>query len=124
MIEHYLSLVCKWYGVTIDEVMSIDKTSRVVIARQSLHYLLRNVEKLTLKEVGRLTGRDHTSVMHSLSTIDDLIGQPYGKQFKPLFDYLNTPRSLRPQLKMSYWAYPGIDMSFNGLKRNTDKVRS
>lgn len=122
MVKHYLSLVCKWYGVTIDEVMSIKKTSRVVIARQSLHYLLRNVEKMTLSEVGRLTGRDHTSVMHSLSTIDDVYGQAYGKQFKPLFDYLNTPRSLRPQLKMSYWVYPGVDMSFNGLKGNTDKV--
>ena len=122
MMSHYLALVSRWYGVCIPDILSPSRKARVVLARQSLQYLLR-LDGKTLAEIGTITGRDHTCVIHSISTIDEAKGRPQERSYKPLFDYIKGPRLNPSGYKISHWAFPGIDLTYNGRKANTDKVR-
>ena len=55
------------FGVTVREVLSDDRTGRVVVAR---HYAIRRVAAerphFTLPQIGQLFGRDHSTVMYVL----------------------------------------------------------
>jgi chromosomal replication initiator protein len=71
--ETILGQVSACYGVTAGEIKGRARTQRVTLARQVTMYLYRNLLELSLKEIGGLIGgKDHTTVMHSLTKISDL----------------------------------------------------
>ena len=43
------------------------------MARQVSMYIIRQLTKLSLPEIGRVFGRDHTTVIHSLEKVEGLI---------------------------------------------------
>lgn len=71
--ETILNRVAACYGVTPAEIRGRARTQRVTLARQVAMYLYRNMLELSLKEIGGLIGgKDHTTVMHSLSKVQEL----------------------------------------------------
>ena len=71
--EAILSQVAACYGVTAGEIKGRARTQRVTLARQVTMYLYRNLLELSLKEIGgSMGGKDHTTVMHSVSKIGGL----------------------------------------------------
>jgi chromosomal replication initiator protein len=71
--EAIISQVATCYSVTPAEIKGRARTQRVTLARQITMYLYRNLLEMSLKEIGGLIGgKDHTTVMHSLSKIEDL----------------------------------------------------
>ena len=68
-----LDLVCATKGVTRAEVLSRRRCSRqVVSARQLAMYLVHILLGRTYLEVGRLFGRDRTTVSHACARVEDL----------------------------------------------------
>lgn len=66
--------VMKNLGVTMGELKSDVRTRSIARPRQILMYLLRVELGLPLDEVGALVGgRDHTTVMHAVSTVTHLL---------------------------------------------------
>ena len=66
--------VCVSYGVTFDALMWRTRERRVREPRQVIAYLLCELTKMTLKEIGGyLGGQDHTTVIHSKGVVRDLI---------------------------------------------------
>jgi chromosomal replication initiator protein len=63
----------KCYGVAMSDIMSTSRTKEVAIARQVAMYIIRQQTKLSLPEIGRVFGRDHTTVIHSLEKVEGLI---------------------------------------------------
>jgi chromosomal replication initiator protein len=60
-------------GVTATEIRGRVRTQRITLARQLTMYLYRTILELSLKEIGGLLGgKDHTTVMHSLSKVAEL----------------------------------------------------
>ena len=63
----------KCYGIDVSDIMGSSRTKEVTIARQVSMYIIRNLTKLSLPEIGRVFGRDHSTVIHSLEKVEGLI---------------------------------------------------
>lgn len=71
-IEVVQSEVCRYYGVTMDELLGDKRTRRIVGPRQVAMYLSRELTDASLPAIGRaFGGRDHTTVMYAVQKITD-----------------------------------------------------
>lgn len=59
-----LALVAKAYHVTPDDVLGARRDKSVSAARASYCWALHESRGLSYPEIGRLLGRDHSTVMH------------------------------------------------------------
>ncbi len=66
-------LVCVYFGVAVDDVLSERRTANVVLPRQIAMYLTKALTLRSLPEIGRrFGGRDHTTVLHAVRKIEAL----------------------------------------------------
>ncbi|MTQ97675.1 chromosomal replication initiator protein DnaA [Pseudoflavonifractor sp. BIOML-A6] len=66
--------VCKFYNIENDALRGQGRTKDTALARQIAMYLIRRMTSLSLKEIGReFEGRDHTTVMHSIERVENLM---------------------------------------------------
>ena len=70
LVEKILTTVCKNYGIGVDQIKSKKKTDNIANARHTAIYIIRNLTDLSLKEIGEIFGRDHTTVMASINKIE------------------------------------------------------
>ena len=70
LIENILTVVSKYYSVPIEDMKSKKKTDSVANARHVAIYLIRTLTSLSLKEIGNIFGRDHTTVISSVNKIE------------------------------------------------------
>lgn len=80
-IIHY---ICKYYRVSIDDVMSKDRHRKFTLPRQIICTLLMDNTNLSLLDIGLLINRDHATVLHSHKVIDTFY--EVDKIFKVQFD--------------------------------------
>ncbi len=73
LIEKILSSVSKAYGVPQDQMKSKKRTDTVANARHVAIYLIKQLTELTLKEIGAIFGRDHTTVISSIDKVEKSI---------------------------------------------------
>lgn len=68
-------IVCENAGISITELRSHLRIRKRVKARQQYMWLAKNFSGCTLLEIGRFIreGMDHTTVVHGIGTIRDLI---------------------------------------------------
>lgn len=63
-MHRIIDLVARMHGVTYFDVMSEDRTVRVVLARYAAICAVKTLRRtLTLGQVGKLFRRDHTSIL-------------------------------------------------------------
>ena len=68
--------VCKYYNIENDSLRGQGRTKDTVLARQMAIYVIRNMTNLSLTEIGKeFDGRDHTTIMHSISRVETLMKQ-------------------------------------------------
>ena len=68
--------VASFYGTTVQDLCSKKRTRGVVRPRQVAIYLSRMFTDNSLLEIGRkFGGRDHSTVLHSVATIEDLLAK-------------------------------------------------
>jgi chromosomal replication initiator protein len=70
MVEKILLHVSKKYGVSVEDIKSKKKTDSIAGARQVAMYVIRKMTDLSLKEIGRLLNRDHSTVISSINKIE------------------------------------------------------
>lgn len=71
-----MSQTATYFGVTIDQLSSSDRSHMVVEARQIAMYLCRELTDLSLPKIGAaFGGRDHTTVMHANKKIVGLMAE-------------------------------------------------
>ncbi len=70
LIEKILSAVSKAYSVPVDQMKSKKRTDNVTNARHVAIYLIKQLTELTLKEIGAIFGRDHSTVVFSIEKVD------------------------------------------------------
>lgn len=71
--EDLINKIAKYYSLGKRQLLGDSRKLPVVRPRQILMYLLRKHVGLPLQEVGRLVGRDHTTVMNSVEKITQLL---------------------------------------------------
>lgn len=72
--EVIIKVVSAYYDVTPSQLKNDRRFRNIVTARQVAMYLVKKHTVLSLKDIGTLFGnRDHTTVIHSVSRVDDFI---------------------------------------------------
>ncbi len=70
LVEKILSVVTKHFGISIEEIKSRKRTENVSNARHTAIYIIRNMTQLSLDEIGKIFGRDHSTAVFSISKIE------------------------------------------------------
>ena len=60
-------------GVPITDLLSKKRPADVAYAREICYYLSRKLTELSLPEIGRAFGRDHSTVVHGVAKIEGLL---------------------------------------------------
>ncbi len=72
-IESIQTVVCKFFKISKNEMLSPRRSRYLVRPRQTAIYLSKILTSKSLPEIGRaFSNRDHTTVIHSVKTIDKL----------------------------------------------------
>ncbi len=75
-IEVIQGEVCRYYGVTLGEMVGDKRTRRIVRPRQVAMYLSRELTDASLPAIGRsFGGRDHTTVMYAVQKVASQMGE-------------------------------------------------
>ncbi len=74
-IEDIQRIVARQYNVSRSDLLSSRRTANVVRPRQIAMYLAKTLTLRSLPEIGRrFGGRDHTTVLHAVRKIENLVG--------------------------------------------------
>ena len=72
-IDTIQTTVCKFFKISKNEMLSPRRSRYLVRPRQTAIYLAKMLTSKSLPEIGRaFSGRDHTTVIHSVKTIEKL----------------------------------------------------
>tara|TARA_Y100000590_G_scaffold138373_1_gene158416 strand:+ start:3097 stop:4509 length:1413 start_codon:yes stop_codon:yes gene_type:complete len=72
-IDNIQTIVCKFFKVSKNEMLSPRRSRYLVRPRQTAIYLAKMLTSKSLPEIGRsFANRDHTTVIHSVKTIEKL----------------------------------------------------
>ena len=72
-IDQIQSLVCKFFKISKNEMLSSRRSRYLVRPRQVAIYLTKILTSKSLPEIGReFSNRDHTTIIHSVKTIEKL----------------------------------------------------
>ena len=72
-IDTIQTIVCKFYKISKNEMLSPRRSRYLVRPRQTAIYLAKMLTSKSLPEIGRsFSNRDHTTVIHSVKTIERL----------------------------------------------------
>ena len=69
-VEKILSVTAKYYGVSVEDIKSKKKNDTVANARHIAVYVIRKLTDLPFKKIGEIVGRDHSTVMSSISKVE------------------------------------------------------
>ena len=72
-IDNIQTIVCKYFKISKNEMLSPRRSRYLVRPRQTAIYLAKMLTSKSLPEIGRaFSNRDHTTVIHSVKTIEKL----------------------------------------------------
>jgi len=72
-IDFIQSTVCKFFKISKNEMLSARRSRYLVRPRQTAIYLTKILTSKSFPEIGReFSGRDHTTIIHSVKTIEKL----------------------------------------------------
>ncbi len=72
-IDSIQSIVCKFFKISKNEMLSSRRSRYLVRPRQTAIYLTKILTSKSLPEIGReFSNRDHTTIIHSVKTIEKL----------------------------------------------------
>ena len=66
-----LKTVSNFYSMPVDQILANKRSKDTVRPRQMAMYLVRKLTNYSLPEIGKVFGRDHTTVIHACNKIED-----------------------------------------------------
>ncbi len=73
-VEQVIDIVCRYYNVTIEGIVSSSRKSTIAHPRQVAMYLARTETDASLPQIGAMMGpRDHTTILHGYEKIAGLV---------------------------------------------------
>lgn len=82
IVDTVINKCCFFYTIPREKLAKKSKIPSLVICRQMISYILREF-KFGVNYIGNLLNQDHTTIIHSTTTIKNYIDTPQGAQ-----DYL------------------------------------
>jgi chromosomal replication initiation ATPase DnaA len=90
IINTVLKVMCHYFDVTKEEVLSKKRHRKIVRARHFFIYFVRLKSKMTLSEIGTVVGRDHTSCTHAINEINSQLTNKFDDAYRE--DYSTLKR--------------------------------
>ena len=72
-VEDIQKKVAAYYDIKLADMSSPRRLKQVAVPRQVAMYLSKQLTSLSLPDIGRRFGRDHTTVLHSIRKIEELL---------------------------------------------------
>lgn len=73
-IDRVQQVVCDYFNISKDEMLSRTRKRNIVQARQIAMYMSRNLINCSLSSIGAgIGGKDHATVLHACTTVSDLL---------------------------------------------------
>lgn len=68
------AVTCRFYGVSMTDLLSRRRSKRISFPRQVACFLSKEITRQSLPEIGRrFGGRDHTTILHSIRKIEKML---------------------------------------------------
>lgn len=80
--QKLVDAVAKVHDIEPDLLASTSRTKRVSFARTHLMYEMRHRTKLSLPQIGRAIGVDHSTVLYHVRKFEGVLAQHYDKVWK------------------------------------------
>ncbi len=74
-ITDILEVTADYYGLKISDLKSVRRERRIARPRQMAMYLSKLLTSLSLPDIGLHFERDHTTILHAIRTIEDLVSK-------------------------------------------------
>lgn len=88
-IEDIQRIVCDYFNIPENFIRAKNRKQEIVLARQLAMYLSKEITNSSLKTIGlHFGGRDHSTVIHAIQTIEDLI--KYDKKYSDILQQLRS----------------------------------
>jgi chromosomal replication initiator protein len=72
-LKRCLSVICSYYGVTPEELKSRSRMQRLAVPRHHFCWVVyRNRLDVSYPMIGRFLGKDHTTIVHSVSKFEEI----------------------------------------------------
>ena len=66
--------VSEFFNIKVEDILGTKRANKIVYPRQIAMFLIRDMTNTNLKSIGEIMGgKDHTTVMHSIKKIEELI---------------------------------------------------
>ena len=73
-IDKVQKVVCEYFNISRDELLSKTRKRQIVQARQIAMYMSRSLINCSLSTIGaEIGGKDHATVLHACTTVNDLM---------------------------------------------------
>ena len=69
-VDKIFSTVYKKYGITKEDITGVRRTKEIAMARHVTAYLIRTVIEMSLPNIGKILGRDYSTVISSIEVIE------------------------------------------------------
>jgi chromosomal replication initiator protein len=91
-VESIQKLVCKYYKISVDEILSRSRKRSISQPRQIAMYLARRYTDQSFQAIGRSFNRYHATTLHAIGTVERLIREqgPIQKQVEFLSQRLES----------------------------------
>ena len=87
--ENLLSVICFVSGLPEDEIRGQNRARGLVLCRHAYYFLAREKMGLKLVEIGEVFGSDHTTVIHGIKKVKDMISINDEIEIKTEFPFIN-----------------------------------
>lgn len=67
--ENIIEKITNKYNITTEELKSQNRKATILIPRQIAMYILKEKVEMTVSAIGRMFGRDHSTVMNAIEKI-------------------------------------------------------
>jgi chromosomal replication initiator protein len=73
--EQIFDIVGQDYGLTKEQIISRSRKRECVESRHLIAYIIKRKTRFSLAKIGEMVGgKDHTTIIHSIRTFEDLFG--------------------------------------------------
>ena len=83
-----IGTVCKLYALDPRQMLEYGRGAQLVVPRQIIMYLLNKDLSLSSPEIGRILGRDHSTILYSVKKIEESID--IDPEFRQEIEYIRT----------------------------------
>ncbi len=71
--DDIINHVANSMGLNPEYIKSSSRKRKIVIARIICIYVIRKKNNITLKQIGEIFSRDHSTIIYNLETFDDMV---------------------------------------------------